>query len=184
MALFIAIAPLAAQADIASFQGIEAGENLDMLQKRLPNARFLLLPVAWVLPGDAFYEIGGDGLVGIVRVKFSDSAPLCRRAMENPKNTPELQESLQRCVTRPHEQTLFVDWVRWIPPSPIPLPRLEARYGKAVCKDDANFQMACAWVKAGLTADMTSDGKAALQINRFFSDEETAAGIEERGKIN
>jgi hypothetical protein len=79
---------------------------------------------------------------------------------------------------------LTVDWVRWVPPSPFPLQRLIAKYGKpenSGFRDD-NFKPYRAWKNKGLTAYLTDDEKDVESIDFNFTADDFRNAYIRRGQ--
>lgn len=82
-------------------------------------------------------------------------------------------------ATQEDDGALLVNWVRWVPDGPIPLVKLESRYGKAACSMDEAFDTVCNWPKRALQAKMTEDGKAANMIDTVFTQTERSDGVKQ-----
>lgn len=72
------------------------------------------------------------------------------------------------------EKNMEVQWVRWIPMSPIPLQRLITKYGKPDedgFRDD-DFRPFKSWTKKNINANLSDDGKMVTDIEFAFTNGE------------
>jgi hypothetical protein len=126
IAVILTLMPLGSSGEI--YQDIAPLDTLGHIKASFPQAQFKRSFPAWAQKTDAMYQITGSGLSGTIIVKFNDNRPRWRQELaENPE--VEDADVLRKLIDESDDAALMVDWVRWIPASPVPLQRFIARYG-------------------------------------------------------
>lgn len=179
---------LALSAHSEILQGIQPLDTLGDIQKRFPNATLMPVKAAWVQEDQAFYSLEGMGLPGKMRLAFDDSRPgwkktlnkLTQKMSDDPQfsdTDKTFMEIAERQSQQPMASALTINWVRWIPDAPVPFERYKSKYGKPDrCGfSDADLTPFCEWKGKALTATLTDDQKAVLQVDSGFSRDEYRA---------
>lgn len=171
--------------------GVHYSATLGMVKEVYPNATYTKLKPAWLGSDEAFIRVSGYGMSGTLFVAFNDfrafwasrtkeSATAFLKQAGRQATDEEVETYLARAnanAAEADEDALNVKWVRWAPEKPIPLGKLEGRYGKAVCSVDASFDTVCEWPKRSLSATMTEDGKSAMLLDTGFTESERSDGV-------
>jgi hypothetical protein len=175
LALLTTLLVLVPAAIAETYKGIGPLDTLGDIKLMFPNADFEKLEPAWAQPEDVLYRVTGRGMSGTIVVKFYDERPSWRldAAVEE---EGEFKTFLLEHANRPDE-SITVDWVRWIPDALIPLQRLIAKYGMPEERGfaDEDLQPYRHWVKRGLTAYLSDDEKSVQRIDFHFTDTERCA---------
>jgi len=154
VATLLALGAKDARAEV--FLGIHDFTTLAELREMFPNAKIEELKPGWLQPYEAFYEVRGSGIPGIIRVKFLDG--------DLPSTPPE--------------ESLTAYWVLWVPEAPIPLERFVARYGPP---DEAGYEGSVRpyrqWTKAGVKASLSYDEASVEKVDFTFTEEEGLDGL-------
>lgn len=164
----------AAEAEI--YQGIGPLDTMADLKMKYPHATFEQLHPAWAQEQDVMYSITGHGLSGLIIVKFVDHRPEYRRRSLAATDEATIT-LLTHLMNLSDDDSLGVDWVRWIPAAIIPLQRLVAKVGppeeKGFASDD--LQPYRHWAKKGLVAYLSDDEKTVVRIDYEFTPTEYCA---------
>ncbi len=115
----------AAHAEI--YQGIGPLDTMADLKAKYPHATFEQLHPAWAQEQDVMYKITGQGLSGLIIIKFVDHRPDYRHRSLVTQDEPTIK-FLTYLMNMSDDESLDVEWVRWIPEAPVPLQRLVAKY--------------------------------------------------------
>jgi hypothetical protein len=151
------------------FQGIYANDTLQDLKDRFPNGNFRSVKAAWVSSAEAFYSMSGLGLTGEFRIAFLDVRADCQNKLTAAGLSEADNNYYRDCLSYSDGRALLVNWVRWIPPAPLQLSRVSARYGVPVCKESESFENVCSWGTAGISATLNSDGRTISMLDRNFT---------------
>jgi len=162
VATLLALGAEDARAEV--YLGIHFFMTMAELREMFPNAKIEELKPAWLQPDEAHYVVSGRGISGEVVVHFGKINP----------------------PWAPPEERLFVQWVRWVPESPLPLKRFVSKYGPPdEAGYDDNMKPYRAWTKIGVWVDLTNDEARVTAVEFYFTTEEQDAGFkisEERWK--
>jgi len=171
----LALAPTPLLAEI--YQGINYMDSLGKVRKCFPAAAIQKLSPAWAKPTDAMYSIKGNGIAGTVIIKFGDYRPAQRKLIERSNPGPGRDE-MEKEAAQSDEDALYVEWVRWVPDSPIPLKRLVEKYGQWDKKDihEQTYQPQRIWTKKKITAHISDDDKYVQMIDFNFTGAEKIMG--------
>jgi hypothetical protein len=137
------------------YQGIMPSFNLNAVKKLFPQANFERTKAAWLQEDEALYSIDGPGISGTIMIKLGSSKDLFKRwaeksdsvvqadTLNNPDTSKwdklfKLKHSWHKEWSEQHwreyreytEDSMSVDWVRWVPSLKIPLKRFFQKYGK------------------------------------------------------
>jgi hypothetical protein len=164
----------AAHAEI--YQGIGPLDTMADLKAKYPHATFEQLHPAWAQEQDVMYKITGQGLSGLIIIKFVDHRPDYRHRSLVTQDEPTIK-FLTYLMNMSDDESLDVEWVRWIPEAPVPLQRLVAKYGPPQEKGfrQEDLQPYRRWAKKGLAAFLSDDEKAVLRIDYEFTPDEYCA---------
>lgn len=196
--LFLFLALLyCATSNAEVYRGITACSSLGDVKKIFPNASFERVKSVWVTENDGFYLLGGQGLSGSIYLAFTDSRPKYRRfGIELDRESSELRKvSLTEATTKRlseiYEMSQFLDsraaetdddalainWVRWVPATPIPLARYVTKYGPAQKTGFAENDMRpfASWPTKGVNLTLADDAKSVLSVEFSFTASETTA---------
>lgn len=171
--LFTALLLLIVQPVFAEiYREIKPYTTLADLKSMFPGATFEILNVAWAKEGEALYKVSGVGLPGSMRIKMNDSAVLWQKLIASMSEAP-VDEGLKKFATSTDE-TISVEWVRWIPDVAIHIDRLVSKYGppenSRVSGDD--FSTSKTWDSKGVSALLLDEGKFVVQIDFTFTIDE------------
>ena len=196
IALLVTLAAATCFARAEIYMGLLPGTSLAAIKLRFPNATIDDVKVAWTGPQESFKKLSGPGLIGIVYMDFSHTDGFVESMRA--KSLQKIEQSLndnhtydQKMVDdytamlqRPLDVRLTLDWVRWIPPAPIPYVRLVSKFGKAEqCDyDPETFAPFCKWTSRGVQANLNDAKLEVISIEYSFtkSDWDTAYGIKPR----
>ena len=193
--LFIFFICAASHAEI--YQGIRPDSSLGDVKRMFPNALITKVNAAWVTESDGFYVMTGNGLAGQIYLAFSDHRPRYRERVsrleqqikelhERPQSDtdPAKLEALntvlgltRKMAEEATDEALRIQWVRWVPVSPIPLTRYITKYGKPTKSGFTENEMRqySAWPARGVSVSLSDDGKLVLATEFEFTDKETKA---------
>ncbi len=148
-------------------------DNFGDVKNRFPNAKVEKLSPGWAQATDALYKFTGSGMSGWIIIKFDDYRPKWKEEAEKDP-TQETAEFLQKMSQQSDDEAMSVNWVRWVPDTQIPLPRLILKYGKPDKSgfSDENYQPYRAWDKKGIEAYLSDDEKYVERIDFYFTREE------------
>jgi hypothetical protein len=176
---------------------IQALDTLGDIKKKFPNATITVVKAAWVRENQGFYSLEGPGQPGKLMLAFNDDRPSWRESHERAWN--EMSKASEPTdgqkywenftATKAHaddESALTISWVRWIPPSPIPLERYRSKYGAPdKCGfSDVDLTPYCTWTQRGLFATLSDDKKSVMFADGLYTrDELLAANLRRYGAI-
>lgn len=183
----------AAHAEI--YMGLQPETTLGEIKKRFPNATVTKVDAAWVTESDGFYRMTGAGLTGMIYLAFKDNRPSYRKqipsfeqkieALRAEAQTDATKSTLEtlsivldgsrKLEAETTDQALKLKWVRWVPPTPIPVARYLTKYGpptKSGFNDD-DMQPFNSWPAKGVSLNLTDDGKSVLNAEFGFTAKET-----------
>jgi hypothetical protein len=166
------------------YQGIGPLDTLKDLKQKFPTAEFERLSPAWAQDADVLYRITGKGVPGRIVVTFYDNRPEWREQLKK-ESDPGLRKILEEGVSL-DDDSIQVEWVRWIPDEPLPLQRLVAKYGppseKGFGEDD--FRPYRAWSDRGILANLTDDEKHVDMMEFSFTRADLRrAWLEKHGRV-
>src|SRR6185312_12360749 len=166
--------------DAEVYQKIGPLDTLADIKLRFPSADYKQLKPAWAQEWDVMYSVSGEGLSGQIIVKFNDGRPSYKKMLQDDPESKN-KEMLEKLATETNEEALSVEWVRWVPSSPIPLQRFISKYGKPTNSgfSDEDLQPYRNWSK-GLTAYLSDDEKAVLHVDFTFTREERRKAFQEK----
>ena len=165
------------------YRGIGPLDSLSDLKEKFPAANFKKLSPAWAQEHDVLYEITGRGLSGTIIVKFLDSRPAWRKKAAEVSD-PEEKASYETLANQP-DDSISVEWVRWVPDQAVPLQRFVSKYGTPNEKGfaDEDLQPYRQWTAKGLTAFLTDDEKLVSRVDFSFTIADECAAYKEQGWI-
>jgi hypothetical protein len=177
-AMLLTILSSAAWAEV--YNGMGPFKTLAEIQQMFPRANFTRMFPAWAQPDDIMYMVGGLGITGTMVLKFSDYRPIYKQRAEAAinDNNAIMAEHYEKEANGP-DNSVVIQWVRWVPDSPVPIERLIAKYGKPE-KTDFNsddFKPFKAWPTRGITAYTSDDGKRVQKIDFGFTDKDYRAAL-------
>lgn len=151
------------------YRGIGPLADLADMKGMFPGATLEKLTPAWAQDHDVLYQITGKGMSGTIVVKFYDGRPAWRRRAEEAED-PEQKAMLEEWANA-SEDTISVEWVRWIPDRAIPLQRFISKYGTPESKGfaDEDLQPFRYWHARGLTAFLSDDEKFVVRVDFEFT---------------
>jgi hypothetical protein len=154
------------------YKDIRPLDTLADIKAKLPGATYERLHPAWAQEWDTLYSVSGQGLSGTIVVKFHDDRPSFRKKLQEGIDA-EHKDVVEKLANASDEDALSVDWVRWIPVAPIPLPRFVSKYGKPDTSafSDEDLQPYRVW-KKGVTAFLADDEKSVVRVDYFFTRDE------------
>jgi len=176
----LALSPLAI---CETYLGLQPNDSLAVIKEKFPNAMFSDVNAAWLQPNERFTKMSGQGLVGTIYLKLSTTDPTMNRRLEtieseiamNPgadnADRRYLASLMRSALARPIDERLGLDWLRWAPPAPIPMSRVQSKYGKPdKCDfDDTTFKPYCRWDKKAIYADVTDKNDFVLSLEFSFT---------------
>lgn len=179
-ALLVLLA-FAARAEV--YRGIGPLNSLSDLREKFPAANFKKLSPAWAQEHDVLYEITGRGMSGTIIVKFLDSRPTWRKQAAETSD-PEQKASYESLASQA-DDSVSVEWVRWVPDQPVPLQRFISKYGAPDEKGfaDEDLQPYRDWTTKGLTVFLTDDEKQVVRVDFSFTVADECAAYKAQGWI-
>lgn len=166
------------------YQGIEPNATLQEIKARFPNANYKPVKAAWVTADKAFYLITGSGLVGDLYVAFYDERPASFTSMTDAKAAGNeiLAKFYLAQWEKGTDESLSVQWVRWVPPAAIPVERFFGRYGKPVKVEFNDSDMApyYQWKEKGVLTTLTDDFKKVVSVEYGFTKAEWFASCKKK----
>jgi len=154
--------------------------TLKQVKLNYPNAKFEDLKPAWANEDEVMITMSGEGLNGEIVLKFSkDDKRRAKRLAENEaKSLNDNSKVLlwyidfdKNYLALPLEDRLSLDWVRYLPMTPIPYERLLSRYGKPDNCDSnpEDFRPQCVWESKGVLINLSDDKKLVTNIDYWFT---------------
>ncbi len=170
---------VAASSGAEILHGVEPLNTLGDIKKKFPNALVTRVRAAWVTENEDFYSLKGEGFPGVLYIAFQDERPTYRRRVADLKSLQvELSERqaselqfAEKIGNNSDDVALNVEWVRWVPSSPIPLERYKSKYGEPSKCDFKADTMApyCTWQSRSLTVNLSDDKKLVLHAEAAFT---------------
>jgi hypothetical protein len=176
--VLIAVASLGVEAYAELYQGIGPLDTLADLKKKYPNATFTKTNPAWAKETDVMYRITGQGISGTIIVKFYDSRPYYLKIFQE-ADSQERRSYFAKLATQ-EDDTVMVDWVRWLPDTPFPVERLITKHGKPDTSGfaDDDYHPYKEWTRKGIYVRLTDDGKKVFAIDFTPTKKEVEAAIQ------
>lgn len=144
-----------------TYLDIMPSDNLGIIKAKFPNAKFEKLNPAWAKENEALYQFQGSGLSGTIILKLNSDKSLYlseARVMDSILIADSLDQpdtslwsdlmkrkrslvysnsmSFWNSYNNYTDDSMIVDWVRWVPTNDIPVERFIMKYGKP---DTTNF---------------------------------------------
>jgi hypothetical protein len=163
--------------------GINYGATLGKVHQLFPTAKIEKMSTAWAQKSDALYSIKGDGISGTIVVKFTDLRAINKEIFERSNPGPD-RDKMEIEINKNDMDALWVEWVRWVPPLPIPLKRLVDKYGPWDKKEihSQTFESQRTWTKRRISAHLTDDDKSVQMIDFNFTGAEKIMGCRLAGE--
>lgn len=186
----ITLTPALCSAEI--LQNIEPLDTLGDIKLKYPNAALTRVKAAWVTEDQDFFKLTGQGFPGELFIAFSDGRPNLRKLAKVTKKRMEEQgpdasslvlDMQEKFANESDDDALNVQWVRWAPPSPIPLERYKSKYGEPSKCDFTNdtMQPYCEWSTRGILVKLSDDRKLVFFVEASFTIAEQRAAYQKRG---
>lgn len=176
--LFLMLFFVASLAHAETYLNFVAGESVTTAKEKYPNATFTEIKAGWLKTNEKFLQMTGTGIIGTVFLKFSTLDSFWEEMMTDEQS--EIDANLERDNTKeianlafykkelakPLDDRLILEWIRWLPDEPIPIARIQGRYGKPDKCDyePDSFRPYCDWKSRGLLIGLTDDKKAVYKI--------------------
>lgn len=168
-----------------TYRDIGSMDTLGELKKKFPTANISKQNPAWAQKTDALYQISGEGMSGVIVVKFYDKRPYLQELLMRAGDSldPSVKEKTENLINQTEEEAITVEWVRWVPDYPIPVTRFVSKYGKPDKSGfaDENLQPYRSWEKKGLTAYLTDNEKNVVRVDFEFTKSEQRAAYLKKG---
>lgn len=175
----IMIVALAASAEI--YGGIGPLDTLGNVKTKYPGATYERLKPAWGQPEDALYAVKGQGISGSIVINFYDSRPIFRQLLAT-ATSAEDKKMFNELARQSDEEAFSVEWVRWMPDSPISLQRFISKYGDPDQRGfaDDDMQPYRFWKTKGLTAYLSDSEAFVVRVDFHFTEEERRQAYQAR----
>jgi hypothetical protein len=149
------------------YENIGPCDTYSDLKQKFPNATLEKRNPAWATKNDVMCSISGARIIGTIVVKFQDKRGNLIKIVEKDF------EKQKKLIEPLSQDSLAVEWVRWVPDSPIPIQRFISKYGKWDSKGYSDQDMAPyrAW-KRGIDIILTEDEKKAISVDYHFTTED------------
>lgn len=161
-------------------------DTLAIIKTKYPNAKLEDTKAAWVRDNESFIKLTGVGIAGSIFLKLSTSDNILRQFIKDDQDEIEKNPTSDNSkfedfikhwnemLNRPLDQRLSLDWLRWVPPDPIPFERLVSKYGnpEKFEFDPETFKPYSQWVSKGVIANLSDDKKYVYSIEYNFTDED------------
>lgn len=161
-------------------------DSLSIIKSKYPNAKFEDTKAAWVKEDESLIKLTGAGIPGSIFLKFSTGDSILKFFIKTDQEIIDknpiydnsyFENNIKKynaLLALPLDQRLTLDWVRFVPPNPIPFARLVSKYGnpEKYDFDPENFQPFCSWDNKGLNANLSDDKKYVYAIEYSFTDED------------
>lgn len=183
---FAALVLASGQSLAATMFELAPFQTVTDIRAKWPGATLTRVELAWVKDGEVSMKMRGQGLPGELLVLFNDWRPTFTKMIaqnEADGVDPNLTVITARAeVRKGNDDSLTLEWFRWIPPAPIPMDRVIRMYGKpSVCKPSpADFSPICRWVAEGISITQSNDEKSAVLFDFQFSKSERRDGWTKR----
>lgn len=154
------------------YRGILPLATMKDLKTLFPGAEFTFVKTAWASGEESLYKVTGPGLPGKMMIKFTDSSIFFKKYVEQLPS--EEVDEFDRNMAISSDETMSVDWVRYIPDTQIPIDRLVSKYGPAEESgfSEDTFNPYKLWKSKGVYASLSDDKRYALSIDYYFTDNE------------
>lgn len=175
------------------YQNIGPLDTLENVKTKMPKANYEKIDAAWATEEDVLYSITGEGLTGIIVVKFIDKRPEYKRELDKISDDTDADhqpteeninyiEFLSSIAFESDEKALTVSWVRWIPSNHIPLKRFVLKYGKP---DHSGFSDQAMipykeWTERGFIAYLSDDGLFVERVDYSFNTDDYRKAYKEK----
>lgn len=155
------------------YRGIGPLDTLGSVKAKLPSATYERLKPAWARPEDALYAVSGEGISGTIIIKFNDSRPLFRQLLATATKAED-KKMFEGLAKETDEEAFSVEWVRWMPDSPIPLQRFISKYGEPEQRgfSDEDMQPYRLWKTKGIAAYLSDSESFVLRVDFDFTRDE------------
>ncbi len=179
--LFFTLVLICNFANAEILHGVFPLDTLKAIKAKYPNARFDRVNAAWVTENEAFFQMTGSGFPGTLYVAFTDSRPtakkyLLEKCMFPAQTTDAICAVRKKTSEENDDDALTTSWVRWVPPSPIPLDRYKSKYGEPTFEFAKDSMAPTAeWKSVELSARLSDDKKMVLTIETAFTRAELRA---------
>lgn len=168
-----------------TYRDIGLFDTLGDLKEKFPTANFSKQNPAWAQKTDVLYQISGEGMSGLIVVKFYDERPYLQALLMRAGDSlePSVKERTENMINQTDEEAITVEWVRWVPDYPIPVTRFVSKYGKPDKSgfSDESLQPYRSWEKKGLTAHLTDNEKNVVRVDFEFTKSEQRAAYRKKG---
>lgn len=176
--------------------GVEPLSTLGKIKKDFPNAKFERVNAAWVKESEAFFSMTGSGFPGKLYLAFNDFRTIWAHWLNSRPSDSSQSSSASEAeedadtrayaiaqVRQSDDDALTINWVRWVPASPIPMSRVKAKYGEPTKCDfePEDFTPYCSWDSRSLRAQTTDDRKSVLFFTANFTRAELRSAYRARG---
>ncbi len=181
VALAVGLAATFSGASAEMYKDIGPLDSLGDVKAKFPGASFVRQRPAWAQESDALYKMTGSGLSGTTVVKFYDVRPRYRE-QANQEADEEKKQNLLKFAAQTDEEALIVEWVRWIPVTPIPLVRFVSKYGPFEKSGfgSEDLQPFREWTSKGLSAFLADDEKNVVHVEFTFTRADERAAWQRR----
>lgn len=176
--LFAVLISTSAHGEI--YQGIQPNSTMTDLKALFPGATIKFVETAWATKGEALYQVTGPGLSGKMMIKFSDTSAFFKDYIsEHPDQ--ETSDALRE-LSVSSDNSMSVDWVRYVPESYIPIERLISKYGQPEKSGfaEVDFSPYKSWESKGVFASLTDNAKFVLFIDYTFTTKERCDVLKQR----
>lgn len=179
--LFVLYFLISTNASAEIYRGIQPGNSMTDVKALFPGAKFTFVKTAWATEGESLYDVSGPGLPGSMKIKFNDISVVFKKIVEtNPED--ENSEKYKSMATS-SDDSMFVEWVRYVPENYIPIERLISKYGPAeksgFAEDD--FSPFRRWESKGVFATLTDNQKYVKLIDYIFTEKERCESYKQKG---
>lgn len=171
--IFLCVLLSSASAMAEIYRDIGPLDTLGDIKSKFPKATFERVNPAWAQKTDVMLKIRGEGMSGIIVVKFDDLRPTWKEMIEkNP--TAENADFLRKIAEQSDDEAITVSWVRWVPNEPIPVQRFVSKYGPPEKSGfaDEDYQPYRHWEKKGVSAYLSDNEKDVVRVDFSFTIDE------------
>ena len=168
------------------YMGLTPAMSVVKVKEKYPNATLTDLKPAWLAPNQSSKLLTGSGIIGQIFLIFSHldasneaaRSAIVKKIEENPNgdnaSNQKMVDMYSGVLNAPLDERLTLDWVRWLPPSPVPYERLVSKYGAAEkCDYKADtFEPYCAWTTRGIFAVLDDKKIGVTSIEFTFTADE------------
>lgn len=195
LALSVATAIFSVTARAEVYRDIGPMDSYAMVKAKFPGAKTETLTPAWLGEQEWLHQITGNGLSGTIVIKSSPSINdrLKQRFLEyfehmrdslvaedHPADSLSIRfysaaaDSFSNAVYRNlsvDEDSATVDWVRWIPDSPVRVDYVIEKFGTGYVRkfSDEDMQPYFEWTARGVVATLSDDQLSVVNIEYAFT---------------